>query len=512
VSAYGTIQRQNSIKSDTKDQELSLVMSRHMVFAISIVTTAAINLMVGANAAKAEPITEQQAHAIGVDAYLYFYPLVTMDLTRKQLTNVGPGKGFGGPINSFANVPAYPTVEDRAVVRPNFDTLYSSAWLDLTREPMVVSVPDTDGRYYLLPILDMWTDVFASPGWRTTGTRAQTLLIAPLGWRPDLRDRFIDEFKLPKDTQRIDAPTPYVWIIGRVKTDGPADYAAVHRIQTGLKITPLSQWGKPPDPISFKPDLAVDMKTPPKLQVDRMTASEFFAYAAELLKVHPPHLTDQPIIAQMKKVGVEAGKSFDISKVDPAVQRGLDSAPRDAQKLMAWKVTSLARVANGWSMNTDTMGVYGNYYLKRAIVTQLGLGANLPEDAIYPINLFDNMHQPLDGTYKYTIHFDKGMSPPAGAFWSITLYDKDGFQVPNALNRFAVSNWMPFKYNSDGSLDLYFQNESPGADLEANWLPAPKGSFNLTMRLYAPRMEALTGKWTPPPVVKEQGSPVLQAQ
>jgi hypothetical protein len=311
VSAHGTIQQQNSIKSDTKDQELSLVMSRHMVFAISIVATAAIYLMVGANAAKAEPITKQQAHAIGVDAYLYFYPLVTMDLTRKQLTNVEPGKGFGGPINSFANVPAYPTVEDRAVVRPNFDTLYSSAWLDLTKEPMVVSVPDTDGRYYLLPILDMWTDVFASPGWRTTGTRAQTLLIAPLGWRPDLRDRFIGEFKLPKDTQRIDAPTPYVWIIGRVKT-GPADYAAVHRIQSGLKITPLSQWGKPPDPISFKPDLAVDMKTPPKLQVDRMTASEFFAYAAELLKVHPPHLTDQPIIAQMKKVGVEAGKSFDI--------------------------------------------------------------------------------------------------------------------------------------------------------------------------------------------------------
>jgi hypothetical protein len=333
-----------------------------------------------------------------------------------------------------------------------------------------------------------------------------------LGWRRDLRDRLVDEFALPKDTQRIDAPTPYVWIIGRIKTDGPADYAAVHRIQTGLKVMPLSQWGKTPEPIPFKPDPAVDMKAPPKLQVDRMPASEFFGYAAELFKVHPPHLTDQPIVAQMKKVGIEPGKSFDITTVDPAIQRGLDGAPRDAQKLMAWKVPSIARVANGWSMNTDTMGVYGNYYLKRAIVTQLGLGANLPEDAIYPINLFDTMHQPLDGAHKYTIHFDKGMSPPADAFWSITLYDKDGFQVANGLNRFAVSNWMPFKYNSDGSLDLYFQNESPGADLEANWLPAPKGSFNLTMRLYAPRREALTGKWTPPSVVKEQGSPPLQAQ
>jgi hypothetical protein len=179
---------------------------------------------------------------------------------------------------------------------------------------------------------------------------------------------------------------------------------------------------------------------------------------------------------------------------------------------MAWKVPTLATVANGWSMNTNTMGVYGNYYLKRAIISQLGLGANLPEDAIYPINLFDNRRQPLDGANKYTIHFDKGATPPADAFWSITLYDKDGFQVANGLNRFAVSSWMPFKPNGDGSLDLYFQNESPGADLEANWLPAPKGPFNLTMRLYAPRMEALTGKWSPPPVLREQASPPLQAQ
>ena len=235
----------------------------------------------------------------------------------------------------------------------------------------------------------------------------------------------------------------------------------------------------------------------------RMPAGDFFAYAAELLKLHPPHLTDQPIIAQLTKIGIEPGKSFDMSKIDPGIQRGLDDARHDAQILMAWKVRTLARVVNGWSMNTDTMGVYGNYYLKRSIVAQIGLGANLPEDAIYPINLFDGAHQTLDGANKYTIHFDKGALPPADAFWSITLYDNDGFQIENKLNRFAVSSWMPFKYNGDGSLDLYFQNENPGAEREANWLPAPKGLFNLTMRLYAPSMEALTGKWNPPPVVKE---------
>jgi hypothetical protein len=155
---------------------------------------------------------------------------------------------------------------------------------------------------------------------------------------------------------------------------------------------------------------------------------------------------------------------------------------------------------NGWSMNTDTMGVYGNYYLKRAIVAKVGLGANLPEDAIYPLNLFDDTGKPLDGANQYTIHFDKESIPPVNAFWSITLYDSDGFQVANALNRFAVSSWMPFKTNADGSLDLYIQNQDPGPDKEANWLPAPTGPFNLTMRLYGPKSEALTGKWNPPPV------------
>ena len=424
------------------------------------------------------PVTEEEAHAIGVDAYLYFYSPITMDLTRKQLTNQEPTPGgIGGPMNSFANVGAFPTADMRVVVRPNFDTLYSSGWLDLTKEPMVVSAPDTDGRYYLLPMLDMWTDVFASPGWRTTGTEAGNFLVTPPGWTGTV----------PDGMTQIEAPTPYVWIIGRTKTDGPADYDAVHKIQAGYKITPLSQWGKEPVEPEVKIDPCVDMKTPPKIQVDTMPADKYFAYAAELLKLHPPHITDQPIIAQLKRIGFEVGKSFDLDKADPAVKKGLASAAEDAQKLMEWKVPTLARIANGWSMNTDTMGVYGNYYLKRAIVTQLGLGANLPEDAIYPLNLADDTGKPLDGASNYVLHFDKGQTPPVNAFWSVTLYDPQGFQVANPLNRFAVSSWMPFKYNSDGSLDLYFQNESPGADKEANWLPAPKGPYNLTMRLYAPK-------------------------
>jgi hypothetical protein len=451
----------------------------------------------------APAITEEAAHAIGVDAYVYFYSLLSMDITRKQFTNIEPGKEIGkGPMNMFVNVPEYPPADFKGVVRSNFDTLYSIAWLDLTKEPLIISAPDTAGRFYLLPMLDMWTDVFASPGWRTTGTQAGNFLVTPPGWSG----------AVPEGFTRISAPTPYVWIIGRTKTDGPADYEAVHKIQAGYEVTPLSRWGKAPEPVTAKIDPSVDMKTPPKIQVDTMPVAKYFTYAAELLKLHPPHITDGPIIAQMKRIGIEPGKSFDFEKLDPVVKKALASVPEDAQQLMAWKVATLARVVNGWSMNTDTMGVYGNYYLKRAVVSQVGLGANLPEDAIYPLNLLDDTGKPLDGANKYTLHFEKGATPPVNAFWSITLYDGEGFQVANVLNRFAVSSYMPFKTNADGSLDLYFQNESPGREREANWLPSPKGAFNLTMRLYGPKSESLTGKWNPPAVMKNQPSSMLQAQ
>lgn len=477
----------------------------------SIFSSACLMALAPILAAQAQTkLTADEAHAIGVDAYVYFYPLLSMELSRQTFTNIAPGKEIGkGPMNAFTNVAEYPPADFKGVVRSNFDTLYSSGWLDLTKGPLVVSAPDTDGRYYLLPMLDMWTDVFASPGWRTTGTSAGNFLIAPPGWRSDLRDKFVEEFKLPEGTQRIDAPTPYVWVIGRTKTDGPPDYDAVRKIQAGYKITPLSEWGKEPKPVEVKVDPSVDMKTPPKTQVDTMSADKYFALAADLMKVNPPHMTDQPMLAQLKKIGIEVGKSFDISKVDPSIAKALETAPAEAQKLMAWKLPTLARVANGWSMNTDTMGVYGNYYLKRAIVAQQGLGANLVDDAIYPLNLADSEGKPLDGAYKYTLTFNKSNLPPVNAFWSITLYDQAGFQVGNVLERFAVSSWMPFAYNSDGSLDLYFQNESPGKDKEANWLPAPKGPFNLTMRLYAPKSDALTGRWNPPAVTKVQAHPGL---
>jgi hypothetical protein len=446
-------------------------------------------------ARSADRITEQDAYAIGVEAYTYLYPLVLMDTTRRQAINVEPGKVIGrGPMNVFTHVPIFPPADFRDVVRPNFDTLYSIAWLDLTKEPMVVAAADTQGRYYLLPMLDMWTDVFASPGKRTTGTGADQFAVVPPGWHG----------KLPEGVQRIDAPTSYVWIIGRTQTDGPKDYEAVHKVQDGYTITPLSQWGKKPEPLKAVIDPAVDMKTAPMLQVSAMAAGMYFAYAAELLKINPPHITDQPIIARMRRIGIEPGKSFDLGKADPAVIRALERAAPDALKAMQAKIPTLARVVNGWSMNTDTMGVYGNYYLKRAAVALFGLGANVPEDAVYPINLGDADGKPLIGANKYVLAFAKNEIPPVGAFWSITLYDKDGFPTANALNRNAIGDRDELKFNADGSVDLYFQNESPGKDKETNWLPTPTGDFNLTMRLYAPKLEVLDGQWAPPAVKKVQ--------
>ena len=465
-------------------------------FLVSLLALVALLALAPARAqSPAAAITEQQAHEIAVDAYIYFYPLVTMDVTRRQAVNVEAGKQIGrGPMNAFTSVRTFPPADFRDVVRPNFDTLYSIAWLDLTREPVVVSVPDTAGRFYLLPMIDMWTDVFAVPGKRTTGTAAGRFAVVPQGWKGDL----------PQGVARIDAPTPYVWIIGRTQTDGAKDYDAVHKVQDGFTVTPLSQWGKPPVAAKAVIDPTVDMTTPPIKQVDGMTADKYFAYAAELLKVNPPHVTAQPIIARMRRIGIEAGQSFDFAKADPAIRRALERAVPDAQAVARAKIPTLARVVNGWQMNTDTMGVYGTYYLKRAIVAMVGLGANLPEDAVYPLNIGDSEGKPLSGGDRYVLRFAKSEIPPVEAFWSITMYDKDGFPTANAINRYAIGDRDALKFNDDGSLDIHVQHASPGAGKESNWLPAPAGAFNLTMRLYAPKAAVLDGRWAPPAVKKVQ--------
>jgi len=435
---------------------------------------------------------EDTANAIATEAYTYLYPLVLMDVTRRQATNVErAGEVLGrGPANAFTHVRQFPPVTFRDVVKPNFDTLYSAAWLHLEEEPMIVSAPDAGDRYYLLPMYDMWTDVFAAPGWRTSGTGPAAWAVVPPGWTG----------ALPEAVSAIQAPTSTIWIIGRTQTNGPADYEAVNRLQDSFTITPLSRWGEPPQPVTATIDPTIDMHTEPLRQVNALDGAEYFSLAAELLKAHPPHLTDWSIRARLRHLGIVAGESFDPASLSKEIAGAIDGVPAEAQQHMKAVLPTMARVANGWSMNTDTMGVYGNYYLKRAIVTMAGLGANSVEDAIYPLQLTDADGNGTDGSNRYVLHFDAGQQPPVDAFWSVTMYDQEGFQIANPIDRFAIGDRDALKPGQDGSLDILVQHTSPGTDQDRNWLPAPAGPFSLCLRLYAPRAAALDGRWNPPPL------------
>jgi hypothetical protein len=442
---------------------------------------------------QSQDLTQSEIEEIATEAYIYFYPLISMEVTRQVTTNLPAGTKPGmGPMNAFHHMKKFPDAQFREVVRPNFDTLYSSAWLDLSKEPMIISAPDTKGRHYLLPMLDMWSDVFSSPGKRTSGTKEGKWAVIPPNWKGSL----------PNGVEKIQSPTSYVWIIGRTQTNGPKDYAAVSSVQEGYSITPLSKWGQKYEP-KFVSNPNVDMKTPPLTQVNTMPAGKYFSLATELTKLNPPHLTDSTILMRLKRIGIEVGKSFDISKVSPTVKAALEKAPAEGLKALKAKLPTLAKVVNGWQMNTDTMGVYGNFYMKRAIVAMVGLGANLPEDAIYPLNISDADGDVLEGDNDYILHFSKEELPPVNAFWSLTMYDEEGFQVANKLNRFAIGDRDELKFNADGSLDIYIQHDSPGEDKESNWLPSPSsGKLGITLRLYGPKTQAIDGRWTPPAVEK----------
>jgi hypothetical protein len=424
---------------------------------------------------------------LSYEAFVYFYPLVTMDVTRLQAVNSPIGSTPGsGPPNRFSHMRAFPTADFRAVVRPNFDTLYSSAWLDLTAGPVKLTAPDTDDRYYMLPCIDMWTDVFANPGKRTTGTGSAEWVIVGPGHTGEL----------PTGMPVINAPTPYVWIIGRTQTNGVEDYPAVHAVQDGYAITFL---GSEPEQV-VDPDY--DVTTEPLKTVNGMAALDYFAYAATLLSANPPHASDFSQMARIALLGIEPGKPFDGGRFSAADAAELEAGKADALAAMLASLPTLGANVNGWTVMTDNIGVYGNSYFKRAVVTLIGLGANPPEDAVYPLLNVDADGDPATGNHDYVIHFDAGELPPANAFWSVTMYDAEGFQVANELDRFGIGDRDALTFDADGSLDLYVQHANPGPEKESNWLPAPLGPLGVTMRLYAPKAEVLDGRWSPPLVRK----------
>jgi hypothetical protein len=430
-------------------------------------------------------ILSADLRTLSYEATVYFYPLVIMDVTRRQITNTPAGStpGFGPP-NQFHHLREFPPAEFRAVVRPNFDTLYSIAWLDLTAGPVIMHAPDTDDRYYMLPMLDMWSDVFANPGKRATGTAAQDLVVAPPRYGGPV----------PEGLPVISAPTPYVWIIGRTQTNGPADYPAVHKVQDGYRITVP---GRAPEH-TIDPDY--DTTAEPLRVVNGMDPLDFLSYAADLLAVNPPHPTDFSQLARIAKLGLAAGKPFDPKRFDAGQRADIKAGREAALRDMALAAPRIGTRVNGWNIVTENIGVYGNAYFTRAVIALGGLGANPPEDAIYPLLTTDGSGEPVTGEHDYVIHFDAGKLPPAGAFWSITMYDGEGYQVANEINRFAIGDRDPLRFNPNGSLDLYLQHTNPGPERESNWLPTPLGPLGVTMRIYAPKREALDGTWSPPAV------------
>jgi hypothetical protein len=440
---------------------------------------------------------ELEAREAAIDAYVYAYPLVTMEITRRVMTNVEKPEGSKAPMGQFARLRTYPAVDDHSVTAPNADTLYTLAWLDVSKEPWIVSLPDMKDRYFLLPMLDGWTNVFQVPGKRTTGTKAQKYAITGPGWTGTL----------PAGVTEYKSPTGMVWVLGRIYCTGtPQDYKAVHALQDKVSAVPLSAYGKPFTPSPGKVDATFDMKTAPREQVNAMDGATYFKLFAELLKSNPPAAEDAPMVAKLAKIGIVPGQDFDASKLDPAVAKGIAAAPKPAQgkisSLAEAAVSGDAKIEHGWLVFPKA-GVYGTGYRNRALITWYGLGANRPQDAIYPTSEGPELIKKYSGANKYVVRFNKGELPPANAFWSITMYDKDYFFVPNAINRYTVSSRNKFKTNADGSIDLYVQHESPGKDKEANWLPAPADTFVLMMRMYWPREQPpsiLDGSWTPPRV------------
>ncbi len=439
-------------------------------------------------------MSEDDAKKIGVDAYIYAYPLVTMEMTRREMTNVEVPKDGHAPMGQFYNSRTYPDASFKDVTAPNADTLYSTAWLDLSKEPYILSLPDEGDRYFLIPMLSGWTDVFQVPGKRTTGDKAQKYAIVGPGWKG----------RLPDGVPAYNSPTNMVWILGRTYCTGtPDDYKAVHALQDKYSLVPASAYGKSYTPPKGKVDSKIDMKTPVREQVNAMEAGECFKLLAVLLKTNPPQKADGPMVERLAKIGLVPGKDFDISKLDPAVQKGLQAAIGPAQEKIAGHMKDAGKFVNGWVYPVPG-GQYGVDYLQRATIAYFGLGCNRTKDAVYPTSETDADGQPYSGANQYVLHFaSKYELPPVNAFWSLTMYNAAYFFVANPLNRYTLSLRDALKENSDGSIDFYIQNENPGGEKEANWLPAPKDKFVLMLRMYWPKEASpsiLNGTWEPPPV------------
>lgn len=435
-------------------------------------------------------VKQDVLNSMALEAYIYGYPLVLMDVTKNIML------ASESYINQFLNERAFPDPQYTTIIRPNVDTLYSMAWLDLSKEPIVLYVPDTHRRYYLMEFLDAWSNVFASIGARTTGTWEGAYAITGPQWNG----------MLPEGIIRVEAPTNTVWVIGRTQTNGPKDYPMVHAIQDHYALVPLSSWGKFDN--QYKIDYRkkqMNLNINPVNQITNMNPATFFQIMTKAMYRNPPWIENPTMNKKLTALDLLPSQTFNFFNLSPSVAHALklavDFGPRFIKAQAARKYTK--NNINGWALLLRDIGFYGVDYLQQAIVAMTGIGANLPHDSVYAPAFIDANETPLVGGNNYIIHFDNGQFPPVNAFWSIALYNAKGYLVKNSINRYAISPHLSkLNYNADGSLTIFVGNVSPGKGYITNWLPAPKNSFNLILRMYWPKQVVLNGQWKPPAIIR----------
>ncbi len=443
-------------------------------------------------ASQGTQLSVAEARTIAAEAYVYGIPMVD---TWKTMYAFSIDKGnpqYKGPFNSILNIARVFTPEDTAFVTPNSDTPYTFAGLDLRAEPMVITIPKMEkNRYFVFQLMDLYTFNFDYIGSRTTGNDGGTYLIAGPHWQGEAPSQI---------NKVIRSETDLVTVVGRTQLLNPADLGNVKKIQAGYRVQPLSAFLGTPPPTNA-PEVQWVEPIPPGQ--DR-SSLEFFNQLAFLLQfAQPPHPTETELRERFARIGIVPGVKFDADKLSPELQAALKEGMTEGQKRIDEKRAALGG-------KTDTLfgdrAFLKNDFVARATGTQVGIGANSREEALYPILDKDSDGEPLDGSKaKYTLRFGKGQLPPVNAFWSITMYElPQQLLVKNPIDRYLVNSPMlpGLKKDADGGLTLYIQSESPGRARESNWLPAPKGPFVMFARYYWPRTELLDDQWKTPSVTK----------
>lgn len=435
---------------------------------------------------------------VGAQAYLYALPLVLMDVTREQ-TFAHPAAHAATP-NRFYHIPVLADHTFRTVIRPNVDTIYSTAWLDISEGPVLLTVPPSDGRYHVIQFMDAWTNVFFAPGVRTLGNEPGQFLIARPEWRGNVPDGY----------ERIDAPTDMLWVIGRIYVEGRGDLEAASRYQRSLDLRPLNELGNE----SFRaalPDPAGRgvARTDPIDIVKTMEPSAFFERFQALLRTNPPAAADAPFIEEtLVPLGLAPEDYAGWAALDRTARRRVELGIQKVWDVMTERAAlEKNRTPTGWAglSIAKLIGDYGTNYELRAGVAVFGLGANIPADAVYLNASVDGGGNALKGGTAYHLTFAPGELPPVHGFWSVTLYDRKGYLIDHTLMRYGLRDSSPLIHNANGSLTLFIQPEAPEGEMVANWLPSPpEGEFVLSMRLYWPKEEALQEDWMPPAIMAQE--------